>query len=103
LGPVSLTAHGGTGVVVKLDGGTGGTLAGHVAPWVPSLTERRDRIRTADNITHLVHGASSEQWSQVTGIGATSPSVTTAGDALVIRFFDTTGEPLPAVTLSLVG
>ena len=104
LGPrISLSAHGGKGVVVQLDGGSGGFMAARAAPWLPGLTERRDLIRTADNVAHVVHSAVSEQWGHETGIGPTSPSVAAAGDVVTIRFFGTTGEPLPVVELPLFG
>jgi hypothetical protein len=62
LGPrVSVDAHGGRGVSVQLDQGAGGSMMAHVAPWLPSLTMRRDLIRTADNVAHVVHSAVSEE------------------------------------------
>ena len=98
-----MTAHGGGGVAIALDGGNGGILASRVAPWLPSLSERRDLIRTADNVAHLVHGAVTEQWSGVAGIGPARPTVAAVGDVLTIRFFAPDGEPLPVVEVSLDG
>ncbi len=63
----------------------------------------RDLIRTAENVAHVVRGAVSEEWSDMAGIGPTSPSVAAVGDAVTIRFFGTTGEPLPAVEIPLPG
>lgn len=104
LGPrMSVSAHGGKGVVVQFDGDGGGFVVARAAPWFPGLTERRDLIRTAGNVAHLVHGAVPEAWRDVTGIGPTGPSVTAAGDVLTIRFFAPDGEPLPVVKVALDG
>lgn len=100
---ISVDARGGKGVLVQLDQGSGGSMMAHVAPWLPSLTMRRDLIRTAGNVAHVVHSAVSEKWGHQAGIGPTSPSVAAVGDVVTIRFFGTTGEPLPAVELPLVG
>jgi hypothetical protein len=102
LGPrISVEAHGGKGVLVQLDQGTGGSTMARAAPWLPSLTLRKDLIRTADNVAHVVHSAVFEEWSHQAGIGPTSPSVAAVEDVVTIRFFGTTGDPLPAVEVPL--
>ncbi len=109
LGPrISVEAHGGRCVVVQLhlDQGSGGSGMAYVAPWFPSLTVRRDLIRTAGSVAYAVHGDLLD-WANdgavSAGIGPTSPSVAAVGDVVTIRFFGTTGEPLPALEIPLLG
>ena len=104
LGPrISLATHGGVGVAVELDGGIGGSVMSRAAPWLPSLSERKDLVRTASNIAHLVYVAVSERWSGVAGIGPASPTVAVVGDVLTIRFLATDGHPLPVVEVTMNG
>lgn len=100
---ISVAAHGGLSVAVELDGGSGGSLVGRAAPWLPSLSERKDLTRTADNIAHLVHDALTEQWIGVVAVGPASPTVAAVGDVLSIRFFGPDDEPLPVVEVALDG
>jgi uncharacterized protein (UPF0218 family) len=66
-------------------------------------TVRRHLVQTARNAAEGVHGLVSEDWGAVAGIGPTSPSVAAVGDVVTIRYLGTTGEPLSAIELPLVG
>ncbi len=66
-------------------------------PGSPALTVRRHLVRTALNVVEGVHNSVSEEWSDIAGVGPNKPSVAAVGDAVTIRFFGTSGEPLPAV------
>ncbi len=104
LGPrISVEAWGGTWLVVALDHGSGGSTAFRVAPCLPSLTVRRHLLQTARNAAEGVVGLVAEDLGGIAGIGPTSPSVAAVGDVVTIRYLGTTGEPLPAIELPLVG
>ena len=104
MGPrISVEAWGDTWLTVELDHGSSGSAGFRVAPWLPSLTVRRHLVQTARNAAEGVHGLVSEDWGAIAGIGTASPSVAAVGDVVTIRYLGSTGEPLPAIELPLVG